>query len=102
MADQDRAATLGRRDDAQLDAIVSAHEGRITGDITDPHLMLAEHSALVDAGVLDPDQPTPWSHHAHMEALRAEFTSTERATIRAVLGMAPSGSSAPPEAQEAQ
>lgn len=49
--------------------------------------MFLEHERLVDAGLLDPDQPTPWGHLVHLRRMEAEFRPQERRLIRAVLGL---------------
>ena len=40
-----------------------------------------------ESGVLEPDQPTAYSHERHKERQRAEFTPKERAFIRFTLGL---------------
>ncbi len=48
---------------------------------------------LRTAGVIEPDEPTEYSHDAYMRGLQTaatqEFTATERAVIRAHLGLEP-------------
>lgn len=70
------------RADAALDRAVAAYEGQITGNATDPAVMAEEHKNLVAAGLLDPDQPTPWSHHQWRQAATSDFTPEERMVIR--------------------
>lgn len=42
----------------------------------------AEHRELEDAGLLEPDQPTPWSHALHQTHLRGTFK--DRVQLRMV------------------
>lgn len=44
---------------------------------------------LVDAGLLDPNEPTEYAHRMYLEKSEGEFTPWERAQIRLLLGMAP-------------
>lgn len=53
----------------------------------DPDIMRLEENALVEAGLLDPDQPTRWSHHQGQRRLYGDFSPEERAYIRLQLGM---------------
>lgn len=50
-----------------------------------------QNDEMVEAGLLDADQPTPFSHYRHMaevkSKLMAEFTADERAQIRLALGL---------------
>lgn len=69
------------------DAWVAAKQGRVTGETRDPEIMRLEHNTLVEAGLLDQGQPTPWSHYRYLTALHADFTASERAFIRTALGM---------------
>lgn len=75
-------------DDARLDAHIAVVEhGRVTGNTTDPNVMWSEHHHLVDAGLLDPDEPTPWTQYQYQRRLFGEFTPQERARIRIEIGM---------------
>jgi hypothetical protein len=64
------------KDDARLDAMIH--------DATLRHL-----------GIVEPDEPTPWSHRRWMEQYaeraRGEFSPAEREQIRAHLGLGPFG-----------
>jgi hypothetical protein len=79
--------TRSRLDDGRLDAMIAVAEHGPRGERRDPTVMLAEHEALVEAGVLDVDQPTAWSHYEYQRRLTAEFSPEERAQIRVLLGM---------------
>lgn len=74
-----------------LDAYIAAveHGPLRTTTTTDSAVMEAEHRWLAEAGLLDPDQPTPWTHYQYQRALRREFTEEERVRIRVALGMVP-------------
>jgi hypothetical protein len=77
--------------DARFDTIISIDEGDIRGRTGDPQVMFAEHKALLDAGLLDFDQPTPYSHWKYQQRFFQEFTPEERMTIRLYLGMVQDG-----------
>lgn len=49
----------------------------------DPEWLRAQHQRLDDKGLLDPDQPTAYSHAAHVAEREAEFTPLERRMLRA-------------------
>jgi hypothetical protein len=68
--------------DAATDRLVAAYEGQITGNHTEPEVMAEEHKHLVAAGLLDPDQPTPWSHHQWRTQASRDFTPEERMVLR--------------------
>ena len=63
-----------RTDDARLDALV-------------------EDTVLREAGVIEDDEPTEYSHYAYMENFEREatgdFTPSERMRIRAHIGLGP-------------
>ena len=40
---------------------------------------------LMSSGVLDPDQPTPWSDAEYTQNMESEFTKLERRQIRYLL-----------------
>lgn len=44
---------------------------------------------MLDAGLLDPGQPTEWATIQHQQAAEAEFTPEERRLIRHTLGLLP-------------
>lgn len=77
-----------KRDDAFMDAHTNAIHGFIRPNTTDPEAMRLEHEALVEAGVLDPDQPTPYTHYLYQQALGAEFTPLERMQLRVLHDLA--------------
>jgi len=45
------------------------------------------HQIMVENGLLDPDQPTEWSHQQYTQQMQAEFTPQERQIIRFELGL---------------
>lgn len=69
-----------RNDDARLDALI-------------------EDMVLREAGVIEGDQPTEYSHYVAMaqfeQEATGEFTPSERMEIRAALGLDPFGRAAP-------
>ena len=46
-----------------------------------------EDYMLRSLGLLDPDQPTRWSHLEYRRRMQADFTPTERSLIRESLGL---------------
>lgn len=56
-----------------------------------------EDAVLRDAGVIEDDEPTEYSHYAYMEHFErqatGDFTPAERMEIRASLGLGPFGAS---------
>jgi len=71
--------------DDLLDSYIAADEGQITGTTTYPQTMKREHESLVAAGLLDPDQPTPYSHHLRLQQAERDFSPEERRLIRGYL-----------------
>ena len=55
-----------------------------TRDDVTLELAIEDH-VLRNLGLLDPDQPTRWSHLQYQQRLHAEFTPSERALIRLAL-----------------
>jgi hypothetical protein len=78
---------MAKMSDAHFDAVVAAHEHPTGNHPQTPAVMQAQHHALAEAGLLNPDEPTPWAHHLYQQRLRAEFTPDERAELRVRLGM---------------
>jgi hypothetical protein len=77
------AMKSGKDFDAEFDAYVAAYEHPTTeANTTNVGIMRKQHEAWEDAGVLDPDQPTPWSHYLYQRAMTTEFTPAERAALR--------------------
>lgn len=73
--------------DAFLDAGIAECEWPIGDWPTDPSLMEQRHRGAVEAGLLDPDEPTPYTHWLYQQEITKEFTSMERAQVRITLGM---------------
>ena len=78
------ATKMSARDkaDARTDRYIAACEGRITGNDSEFEVMAEEHRHMEEAGLLDPDQPTPWSHYQWRQKQTKEFTPEERMIIR--------------------
>jgi len=74
------------RPDALDDALIAAAEHHDFRS-NHPEVMRLEHEHLIKAGLLDPDEPTRWSHLQHQRRMQAEFTPIERQMIRTILGM---------------
>jgi hypothetical protein len=70
------------RTDARTDRVIAAYEGVVTGNSTDPAVMVQEQQHLVENGLLDPDQPTPWAHYQWLQNASRDFTPEERMVIR--------------------
>lgn len=69
-----------------LDDIIAAVEHNDFRS-NDPEVLRLEHEFLVENGLLEPGEPTRWSHYCYRKAMDAEFTSRDRAVIRDKLGM---------------
>jgi hypothetical protein len=77
---------IDRHEDAHLDAVIAAEENR-DFRVPYPAVMKMEHDFLMEAGLLDPGEPTRWSDYAYRQEMTAEFTPEERWLIRAQLGL---------------
>jgi hypothetical protein len=73
--------------DARTDRFIAACEGRLTCNTTDVAVMKIEHDHLIDWGLLDPDEPTPYSHYLWNQDLIKNFTPLERQIISAQLSV---------------
>lgn len=49
--------------------------------------MRNEHNEALEAGLLDEDQPTRFSHHTEVQRMTRPFTKDERWLIRQTLGL---------------
>lgn len=74
--------------DADFDAFVAMNEHEpelLAYDGSDPYVLLLQHNLLVDAGLLDPDEPTHYNHYEYQRIRRSEFTPLERAALRELI-----------------
>jgi hypothetical protein len=65
--------------EARYDAYVQTVEngprpGRM--NTTDPEIMRVEHEWLDERGLLEPGEPTPWTHHLHQQ-INADVAAME-------------------------
>lgn len=51
------------------------------------HHMRIEYEALMEAGLLEPDEPHPYIHALHVQAAERDFSPQERRRIRMMLDM---------------
>lgn len=75
--------------DAQADACMAAAECPLSaaGNTTDPEIMRVWDAHAREVGLLDPDEPTPYSHHLHQQIARdvAEMEPWERDAYESAL-----------------